>query len=181
MNETLRIRYALSGSMLGCMLVACTDKGICYAAFGDAPRPLEGALRARFAHAPIERDDQALRGSVRAVDEMLSRPHDNIQLALDVRGTVLQLQVWNALRTIPAGRTVTYTELARMVGRPRAVRAVANACAANPVAVVIPCHRVVRCDGGLGGYYWGIERKRTLLRWEADTARVSANSRPVRR
>ncbi len=167
-DEKLIIRYALSRSMLGRMLVARTDRGICYAAFGDEPRALERALRGRFMGVRIERDDTGLKDAVQTVTRMLCCADDDVRPALDLRGTPFQLEVWKLLRTIPPGRKATYTELARKMGRPRAVRAVANACAANPVAVVVPCHRVVRSDGGLGGYYWGLERKRRLLQWEAD-------------
>jgi AraC family transcriptional regulator of adaptative response/methylated-DNA-[protein]-cysteine methyltransferase len=164
------IRYALSRSMLGWMLVACTDKGICYVAFGDECSTLEQALQRRFEKARVERDEPSLRKTVQAVEAALSGVGDSSEMPLDLRGTPFQLEVWKLLRTIPFGTIVTYSELARRMGRPRAARAVAGACAANPVAVIVPCHRVIRGDGGLGGYYWGIQRKRKLLQWEADTA-----------
>jgi AraC family transcriptional regulator of adaptative response/methylated-DNA-[protein]-cysteine methyltransferase len=179
-DEKPVIRYALSRSMLGRMLVARTDRGICYAAFGDEPRALERALRGRFTGVRIERDDTGLKDAVQTVARMLCCADDDVRPALDLRGTPFQLEVWKLLRTIPPGRTATYTELARKMGRPRAVRAVANACAANPVAVVVPCHRVVRSDGGLGGYYWGIERKRRLLQWEADMVQKPRNGKPAK-
>jgi AraC family transcriptional regulator of adaptative response/methylated-DNA-[protein]-cysteine methyltransferase len=172
-GEQAVIRYAISRSRLGRMLVARTDRGICYVGFDDDPRVLKQALRSRFALSRIERDDRGLRGDVQALAELLSDSAGRVDLPLDLRGTPFQLRVWELLRRIPVGHTTTYRELARRMGRPKAVRAVASACGANPVAVAVPCHRVLRSDGGLGGYYWGIERKRRLLQLETDMVQKS--------
>ena len=162
------IRYALGSCSLGTLLVASTAKGICALLIGDAPAALVDDLRARFPHAAVEPAASGFEDLVVAVTALIEEPRAGLQLPLDVRGTVFQQRVWQALREIPAGSTVSYTELARRMGQPAAVRAVASACAANPVAIAIPCHRVLRNDGALSGYRWGIERKRTLLARELD-------------
>jgi AraC family transcriptional regulator of adaptative response/methylated-DNA-[protein]-cysteine methyltransferase len=165
-----RIRHAVARSSLGHVLVAATERGVCAIEFGDDPAALLEALRARFARATLARGDAGFRALVAGVVRSIEEPRAALELPLDVRGTAFQRRVWNALRAIPAGATTTYAELARRIDAPRAVRAVARACASNPLAVVVPCHRVVRGDGGLAGYRWGIERKAELLRREASAA-----------
>lgn len=163
------IRFAVAGCSLGSVLVAATERGVCSIAFGDDREALVRDLESRFPKARLIAGDADFEGVVGAVIAAVEKPGTSFDLPLDVRGTAFQQRVWEALRLIPAGRRVTYEELAVQVGRPAATRAVAQACAANPVAFVIPCHRVVRKDGSAGGYRWGVERKRKLLeREEAD-------------
>jgi AraC family transcriptional regulator of adaptative response/methylated-DNA-[protein]-cysteine methyltransferase len=161
------IGYACAACSLGTVLVASTGRGICAILLGDDADALVDDLRARFPRALLAaaapEDAGLLAGAVALVDA----PHAAAGLPLDVRGTAFQQRVWQALRAIEPGRTVSYTELAERLGMPQGARAVAGACAANPAAVAIPCHRVVRGDGGLSGYRWGIERKRLLLEREA--------------
>jgi len=159
----LTIRHATGRSWLGVVLVAATDRGICAIMFGDKAEPLVRDLKERFSHAKLVAGDRDFQRTVRAVAEYVRRPAAGLELPLDIIGTAFQQQVWELLRKIPAGATSTYTEIAKRLGKPSAVRAVASACAANPISVAIPCHRVVRSDGSLAGYYWGIERKRRLL------------------
>ncbi len=165
--EGQAIRYATAESSLGWVLVAATDRGICSIRLGDSPEDLVSGLVERFPDANLAGDDPAFEEQLRQVVALVEAPGLGLDLPLDIRGTAFQRQVWDALRAIPAGSTATYTEVARSIGRPSAVRAVANACASNELAVVIPCHRVIRGDGGLGGYRWGIDRKRALLDGEA--------------
>lgn len=159
------IEYMTGACSLGGVLVARSARGICAVFLGDDAGALVDDLRRRFAGArlvgvALDADFEQVRGAIEA-------PGEGGELALDARGTDFQMRVWAALRAIPAGETVTYTELARAIGQPTAARAVAGACAANPISVLIPCHRVVRADGGLSGYHWGVERKRALLEREA--------------
>jgi AraC family transcriptional regulator of adaptative response/methylated-DNA-[protein]-cysteine methyltransferase len=158
-----RIRYSVVPTSLGELLVASTDKGICSVQLGDEAERLEHLLREEFSAAEIDRDDHAHADWVRGVVAIAEGRAPDVSLPLDVRGTAFQMLVWRALRKIPCGETRSYAEVARSIGRPDAVRAVASACGANPAALVVPCHRVVQSDGGLGGYHWGIERKRRLL------------------
>jgi AraC family transcriptional regulator of adaptative response/methylated-DNA-[protein]-cysteine methyltransferase len=164
------IRFAIGECSLGAILVAATDKGICAILIGDDPDALARDLQDRFPKAQLEGADAAFDQTVATVVGFVEAPHLGMALPLDVRGTAFQQRVWEALRAIPAGVTVSYAELAARVGVPTGARAVAGACAANPVAVAIPCHRVVRNDGALSGYRWGVERKRTLLDREAKGA-----------
>lgn len=164
------IRYTIVASPLGRLLVAATDRGVCRIGMGESDRYLEKDLRREFPAAEILRDDAGLRGWSKALLEQLLPGHAQPDLPLDIQATAFQERVWKALRRIPAGRTRSYAEVARAIGQPRAVRAVGRACAANPVALLIPCHRVVESGGGLGGYHWGIERKRTLLAREKASA-----------
>ncbi|MGH6968652.1 MAG: bifunctional DNA-binding transcriptional regulator/O6-methylguanine-DNA methyltransferase Ada [Stellaceae bacterium] len=157
------IRFAIGRCALGLVLVAVTAKGICMIALGDDADRLARDLRERFPKAHLIGDDKSFADLVARVVGLVEQPGTVADLPLDLRGTAFQQRVWQALRAIPLGATATYTEIAKRIGRPRAVRAVAGACAANPAAIAIPCHRVVRRDGGLGGYRWGIERKRALL------------------
>jgi AraC family transcriptional regulator, regulatory protein of adaptative response / methylated-DNA-[protein]-cysteine methyltransferase len=158
-----RIDYAVAESPLGRMLVAATGRGVCAIRFGDADAELEAGLRAEFPAAEIRRNKAAVRRWIEALLHHLRGPEIPLELPLDIRATAFQKKVWDHLRGIPAGKTESYREVAEAIGEPRAVRAVAGACAANPVAVAIPCHRVVRSDGEAGGYRWGAERKELLL------------------
>jgi AraC family transcriptional regulator of adaptative response/methylated-DNA-[protein]-cysteine methyltransferase len=164
----MEIRYTVVESPLGRLLVAVTERGVCAVTLGDSDRSLERALKEQFPAAAIERVDEGddwLQGLVREVAARIDRPGANGPETppLDLQGTAFQWRVWRALLAIPAGETRTYQELARAVGKPKAIRAVASACAANRVAVVVPCHRVIRTDGSLGGYRWGLPRKEKLL------------------
>lgn len=169
-----QIRCAVGASSLGTVLVAATQKGICAIALGENRAQLLRDLKARFPHASIAEGDAAFQRLVARVVAMVEAPARAVSLPLDVRGTAFQHRVWEMLRQIPAGTTTSYTDIARRIGSPRAVRGVAAACAANPTAIAIPCHRVVRSDGALAGYRWGIERKRALLEREARSARRPA-------
>lgn len=157
------IRFACGRCSLGVVLVAQSSKGICAILLGDAEQPLEYDLRQRFAQADIQAADAAFTDTVQQVIQLIEQPQAGLSLPLDIRGTVFQQQVWAALQTIPAGTTLSYSELAQLLGRPSASRAVAGACAANALAVAIPCHRIVRSDGALSGYRWGVVRKKALL------------------
>ncbi len=163
-----RIGYTIVDSALGRLLIAATDCGLCAVSLGDDDERLEAFLFNEFPAAEIERDDARLSQWVSAVLARARGEDPHLDLPLDVQATAFQWQVWNALRAIPVGETRSYGEIARELGKPRAARAVARACATNRIAVIIPCHRVVREDGNLGGYRWGIERKRTLLSSERD-------------
>lgn len=162
------IRFAVGECSLGAILVAASERGICAISLGDDPEELVRALQDRFANAQLHGGDPAFEQLVARVVGFVETPALGLDLPLDVRGTVFQQRVWQALQAIPAGTTMSYTEIAQRIGVPKAVRAVAGACAANMLAVAIPCHRVVRRDGDLSGYRWGIERKRALLLREAE-------------
>lgn len=161
------LRYAIGHTALGSILVAESDKGIAAILMGDDGAPLVDELRTRFPATILVEDQSALADLVARIAGLIERPTDSFDVTLDVRGTSFQREVWTALRRIPAGARVTYAEMAARIGRPEAVRAVAAACAANVIAVAIPCHRVVRTDGSLAGYRWGAARKRLLLEREA--------------
>ncbi|NTU72112.1 MAG: methylated-DNA--[protein]-cysteine S-methyltransferase [Coriobacteriia bacterium] len=161
-----RITYALADSSLGRLLVATTERGVCLVVFGDTADELIAEAHRRFPRATIEPAAREHAEWVSAVVSLVDAPADSARAAavpLDAHGTVFQQQVWAALREIPPGQTVTYSQLAAAIGRPTAMRAVAQACGANPTAVVVPCHRVIGADGSLTGYRWGVERKRELL------------------
>jgi AraC family transcriptional regulator of adaptative response/methylated-DNA-[protein]-cysteine methyltransferase len=162
-----RIRFAVAESSLGALLVACSERGVCAIALGDDPDALVRELQDRFPRAELAGGDNEFEQIVAQVVAFVEEPATGLDLPLDIRGTAFQQRVWQALREIPAGGTASYAEIARRLGAPRAARAVAAACAANPLAVVVPCHRVVRNDGSLSGYRWGVERKRALLDREA--------------
>jgi AraC family transcriptional regulator of adaptative response/methylated-DNA-[protein]-cysteine methyltransferase len=161
------IRFAVGECSLGAVLVAATDKGVCAILLGDDPGPLVRDLQDRFPRAELIGGDREFERLVARVIAFVEAPALGLDLPLHVRGTAFQQRVWQALRQIPAGATASYQEIARRIGSPRAVRAVARACASNSVAVAIPCHRVVRDDGALSGYRWGVDRKRALLGREA--------------
>lgn len=161
------ISYALAKCGLGHLLVAATEKGICAVRLGSNETGLETALREEFSAARIERDEGKLRQWVSQILEHLAGLRPNLDLPLDVQATAFQRLVWDALRSIPYGSTRSYSGVAQAIGRSAAVRAVARACATNPVALLIPCHRVVREDSSLGGYRWGLERKKKLLENES--------------
>jgi len=165
-----RIRFTVAASALGAVLVATTARGVCAVRLGVDERALERALRAEFPEATLERDDEGLHAAVREVLRAASGEPAGATLPLDLRGTAFQLRVWRALRAIPSGETTTYGALARTLGMPGASRAVGAACAANGVALLVPCHRVVRDGGALGGYRWGVRRKRRLLACERAAA-----------
>jgi AraC family transcriptional regulator of adaptative response/methylated-DNA-[protein]-cysteine methyltransferase len=160
------IRFAIGACSLGAILVAATDKGICAILMGDDPELLARDLQDRFPRAELRGAEPDFEATVAKVVGLVESPAIGLDLPLDVRGTAFQQRVWQALRAIPSGATVSYAELAERVGVPSGARAIAGACAANPVAVAIPCHRVVRQDGTLSGYRWGVERKAALLERE---------------
>ena len=162
----MTIQYAMVASPLGRVLVAATPRGLCAVRFGESASELERELREEFSAAEVRRDDAALQPYVQPLLASLRGEDTTIDLPLDIRATAFQKRVWEALRTIPAGETRSYTDVARTIGNPKAVRAVARACASNPVAVVVPCHRVVSKSGESSGYRWGVERKKKLLEQE---------------
>jgi AraC family transcriptional regulator of adaptative response/methylated-DNA-[protein]-cysteine methyltransferase len=161
------IRFAVGECSLGAILVAASERGVCAILMGDDPDTLARDLQDRFPKADLIGGDTQFELLVAKVVGFVEMPKLGLDLPLDVRGTAFQQRVWQALREIPAGSTVSYAEIARRIGSPNAVRAVAGACAANALAIAIPCHRVVRNDGNLSGYRWGVERKRALLEREA--------------
>jgi AraC family transcriptional regulator of adaptative response/methylated-DNA-[protein]-cysteine methyltransferase len=162
-GERTAIRFAVGQTSLGAILVAATKKGVCAIFLGDDPEALVRDLQDRFPRAELVGADPAFETLVAQAVGLVEHPGLGADLPLDVRGTAFQQRVWKALRKVEAGETVSYAEVARRIGRPKAVRAVAQACAANKLAVAIPCHRVVRNDGAISGYAWGVERKRALL------------------
>ena len=161
------IRYATADSPLGRLLVAATAKGVCSVRLGDSDDELTTELRREFFAAEILMDESRLRAALTTVVDHLDDKTPRIELSLDIRSTAFQRQVWEQLQKIPAGQTHSYSEVAKGIGQEKAVRAVARACASNPVALVIPCHRVIREDKSLGGYRWGLDRKKKLLEREA--------------
>jgi AraC family transcriptional regulator, regulatory protein of adaptative response / methylated-DNA-[protein]-cysteine methyltransferase len=160
------VRYTIATSPLGRMLIAATDKGICAIHFADSDQQLQQGLIREFPFATRRRDDAALSEWRVNLTRLMEGGEANPSLPLDIRATAFQRRVWEALQKIPRGETRSYSAVAKKIGRPKATRAVARACATNPVALAIPCHRVVREDGELGGYRWGVERKQTLLAME---------------
>jgi AraC family transcriptional regulator, regulatory protein of adaptative response / methylated-DNA-[protein]-cysteine methyltransferase len=164
------IRFAIGETSLGAILVASSAQGVASILIGDDPNALAEDLQDRFPKARLVGGDRDYEKLVAQVVGLVEAPRLGLDLPLDVRGTAFQRRVWQALREIPAGRMVSYTEIAAKIGSPKSVRAVAGACAANNIAVAIPCHRVVRNDGALSGYAWGVERKRALISREADAA-----------
>ena len=161
------IRYATGNSTLGKILVASSDRGVCAVLFGDDERTLETELATVYPKAKLDERAAALRQLLAQVTALVEAPARGFDQPLDVGGTKFQQRVWQALREIPAGRTASYADIAARIGRPDAVRAVGSACAANVLAIAIPCHRVIKSDGAPSGYRWGAERKRVLLQREA--------------
>jgi AraC family transcriptional regulator of adaptative response/methylated-DNA-[protein]-cysteine methyltransferase len=166
-GEAESLSFAIHDSALGQVLVARSANGICAILLGDDRPSLILDLRSRFPHAELAPGDTTLDALAARVATIVESPEQSLDERLDMRGTDFQRDVWSALREIPAGTTATYTDIAIRVGRLTSVRAVARACAANPLAVVVPCHRVLRGDGQLSGYRWGLDRKRQLLSREA--------------
>ena len=160
------ITFAIAPTPLGRLVIAATERGLCAVRFGDNAADLERDLRKEFHAAEMHRDDAAMQRYVKPLLASMRGENTTVDLPLDVRATAFQMKVWEKLRQIPRGETRSYGEVAREIGEPGAVRAVARACASNPVALAVPCHRVVRSDGDLAGYRWGIERKKKLLERE---------------
>ena len=162
----LEMRYTIAPSSLGYVLVAATERGICSVMLDDEPNTLVEKLREEFHSAHIKADGDSLRDSLAGVLDYVEGKQPHIELPLDIRGTAFQQRVWQALQQIPYGETRSYSQIAESMGQPQATRAVASAIANNHIAVVIPCHRVIRQDGSMGGYKWGLARKETLLQRE---------------
>ncbi len=167
-GDGAKIRFAIGQCWLGAILVAASDRGVCAILLGDDPGDLAHDLEDRFPNAQLIGGDAAFERLVAQVVGLVAAPSLGLDLPLDIRGTAFQQRVWQALREIPAGTTAIYAEIARRVGRPKSARAVGQAIAANPLAVAIPCHRVVRTDGSLSGYRWGVERKSELQKRERE-------------
>ncbi len=165
-GKNMKIGYTIVDSPLGKLMVAATEKGICSISFGDNENSLQDELSKEFFAANIEKDDAALKGSVNAILKSLDGEKAILNLPLDLRASAFQMRVWAELRKIPYGETRSYSQVAENLGNPKAVRAVARACATNPVALATPCHRVIAANGKLSGYRWGIDRKQQLLMQE---------------
>ena len=161
------VRYSVGNCSLGSVVVAASGRGVCAIFLGDHPDALVRELLDRFAPSALVRDEKALASTLARIAALVEAPASTLGLPLDERGTAFQRRVWQALRTTQPGTTTSYGEIAAQIGAPSAARAVAAACAANPIAVATPCHRVVRGTGELSGYRWGVARKRTLLEREA--------------
>jgi AraC family transcriptional regulator, regulatory protein of adaptative response / methylated-DNA-[protein]-cysteine methyltransferase len=174
-GKRISIVYAIAPCPLGYLLVATTEKGICAVKLGDEADKLEHILKQEFHQAHIMRDNHAHKEWIQAILDLIAGDETHLDLPLDVRGTAFQKQVWQALQKIPYGETRTYTDIACDIAKPHAVRAVGNACGANPTALIVPCHRVLRSDGSLGGYHWGIERKQKLLMQESKLLKDDSN------
>jgi AraC family transcriptional regulator of adaptative response/methylated-DNA-[protein]-cysteine methyltransferase len=171
------IAYTIENCALGKVLVAATSRGVSAVYLGGEDQPLERALKAEYPNAALRRDANSLGPWVRAIVNHLGRGGERrLELPIDVEATAFQRRVWEELQKIPYGTTRTYTQVARAMGRPTAVRAVARACATNPVSIVVPCHRVIREDGALAGYRWGLERKKALLEHEQNTAKAHSHA-----
>ena len=166
----MTITYTITPSALGNLLVAATERGVCSVMLDDSPDALEAELAQEYPRAKLHRDGDTMREWVDALVQYLDGDPAPLDLPVDVQATAFQRRVWDALRAIPYGMTRTYAEVAEIIGAPKAVRAVGHACATNKVALIIPCHRVLRTDGTLGGYRWGLERKRALIEQEKATA-----------
>ncbi|MFO8142238.1 MAG: methylated-DNA--[protein]-cysteine S-methyltransferase [Marinobacter sp.] len=164
------MRYGITRCSLGQLIVGWSENGLCAIELGDSEEQLLALLRGHFPHQsfePAEPEDSAMLARVAG---FIDEPAGTLRHPLAPEGTAFQREVWQALQSIPPGKTASYSDVARMIGKPKAVRAVASACGANRLAVVIPCHRVIRADGGLGGFHWGLERKQALLKREAALA-----------
>lgn len=171
----IELQVAIADSSLGRVLVARSPAGVCAILMGDEPDALRRDLQERFPRARLLDGDSDLDDLMARVLGFIDSPALGLDLPLDSRGTAFQQRVWQVLREIPMGSTATYTEVAERIGAPMAVRAVAQACGANALALAIPCHRVVRSDGGLSGYRWGVDRKRELLAREAQSRLVTTS------
>jgi len=169
-GDGMQIRYTIADSPLGSVLVAATPRGISAIYLGDNESKLEAELHQEYPRAEIQRDRHGFESWVRQIVDHLRGREPRLDLPTDVQATAFQRRVWEELRRIPYGTTRTYTQVARAIGRPTAVRAVARACATNPVSIVVPCHRVVREDGNLAGYRWGLSRKQALIAHESERA-----------
>jgi AraC family transcriptional regulator of adaptative response/methylated-DNA-[protein]-cysteine methyltransferase len=168
-GEGVEIRCTVIATELGKLLVATTSRGVCSVRFGESEAALLRELKRDFKAAKIHRDDSGLEPVANQIKQLVSGSATAMNIPLDLRGTAFQQMVWKELRRIPAGQTRSYTEVAKIIGKPSAVRAVANACGSNPVALVVPCHRVVQKNGSLAGYRWGVKRKAALLEKEASS------------
>ena len=166
-RQIAQLHYAIGQCSLGLVLIARADQGVCAVLLGDDPKSVTSELEKRFAPTRLLRRDEELAEYLSQVVGLIETPSRPLDLLLDLRGSTFQQRVWQALREIPVGTTTTYTEVASRIGAPKAVRAVARACATNPLALLVPCHRVIGKDGGLTGYRWGVERKRMLLERES--------------
>jgi AraC family transcriptional regulator of adaptative response/methylated-DNA-[protein]-cysteine methyltransferase len=169
---SVQIVYTIVGSPLGLLLVAATGIGVCAVSLGDDEASLEAFLRGEYAAAEIRREDEQLKEWVQAILQHLSGRLPRLDLPLDLRATAFERLVWEQLKGIPYGETRTYGDIAKVLGKPTAARAVAGACRSNPVALLIPCHRAIRKDGGAGGYRWGVARKEALLAQERSLSRL---------
>lgn len=174
-KKSEEIRYTSANSPLGYFIIAATTRGICSVKLGDDLTKIENELHNEFRHASLHRADDELEEWIQVFIDYLSGKGNLTELPYDVKATVFQIQVWEALKQIPLGTTVSYSDVACSIGHPTAVRAVARACATNPVALIIPCHRVLPKAGGLGGYRWGVSRKQALLEMERVTSPVIDN------
>lgn len=177
-GEAMSVRFAAGYCSLGVCLVAASERGICAILLGDSEDELTASLQRLFPRAQLQTGDTAFGEQVKEVIDRLETPTSALPLPLDLRGTAFQMRVWQALCEIPAGETRSYQQIAQAVGQPQAVRAVASACAANKLALIIPCHRVIRQDGALSGYRWGTARKAALLRREAQQEESCSISLP---
>ena len=170
-GPAIEFDFTIADSPVGRLLLAATVRGVCCLMIGDSDRRLEKDLRQEYPHAVVRRNDRILAAQVRSMLEHIRGKTPHVKLPIDLRATTFQWRVWRQLQTIPYGETRTYREVAAAIGKPTATRAVARACATNPVALLIPCHRVIRTDGSMGGYRWGIPRKEKLLEQERNRVR----------
>jgi AraC family transcriptional regulator of adaptative response/methylated-DNA-[protein]-cysteine methyltransferase len=175
-GDGMQIRYSISNSPLGRVLVGATHKGVSAVYLGNSDARLEAEIRREYPRAEIRRDRNGMEGWIEKILAHLRGREPHLDLPTDVQATAFQRRVWEELRRIPYGSTRTYSQVARAIGRPKAIRAVARACATNPTSVVVPCHRVVREDGNLAGYRWGLERKRALLEHESEATDGSSKA-----
>lgn len=167
------IEFSIVNTAFAAILLARNTRGVCAILLGDTPAELYTDLQQRFPKAQLNRNDQALQSWLTQVTDFLTAPLTPMDFPLDIQGSDFQKSVWAVLQKIPVGKTLSYTEVAERLHKPKAVRAVANACAANPLALVIPCHRILRADGGISGYRWGVERKQALLAKESAAAHAN--------
>ena len=174
-GEHIDIQFAIGTCSLGAALVACSEKGVCAILLGDTSEALAHDLQDRFPKANLQENGPGLKEMFAKVIRLIESPQSDLELPLDMQGTAFQKRVWQELRAVPVGSTISYTELAHRIGNMKAVRAVAQACGANKIAVAIPCHRAVRNDGALSGYRWGVARKRLLLDCEVQSLRDTPN------